>query len=162
VTSGGFVLKLRSSKVDRPLWQCGLAAASVAAVASVAIYLVARAAGVPMALTELFEDKFARMPLMNMAWAALLDGGLGSTLLAAMCQRWSDHPRTAFLVLATIGLIASFLFPIFSDASTSTKVVLSISHVVVAMIIVPAVALALPIEAARSLGRSSDASSRHI
>jgi hypothetical protein len=43
-----------------------------------------------------------------------------------------------------IGLIASFVLPVGSDASTATKVVLSISHVVVAAIIVPALALALP------------------
>jgi uncharacterized protein DUF6069 len=43
-----------------------------------------------------------------------------------------------------LGLIISFVFPITSDASTATKVVLSISHVVVAAIIVPALAIALP------------------
>jgi hypothetical protein len=42
------------------------------------------------------------------------------------------------------GLIASFALPITSDASTATKVVLGISHIVVAIIIVPALALALP------------------
>ncbi len=39
---------------------------------------------------------------------------------------------------------ASIVLPIISDASTATKVVLSISHVVVAAIIVTALALALP------------------
>jgi hypothetical protein len=34
--------------------------------------------------------------------------------------------------------------PVVSDASTATKLVLSISHVVVTAIIVPALALALP------------------
>jgi Family of unknown function (DUF6069) len=49
-----------------------------------------------------------------------------------------------FVALAMTGLIASFALPITSDASTATKVVLGISHVVVAIIIVPALALALP------------------
>jgi hypothetical protein len=129
---------------QRPLWQVGLAAGLVSAAASVLLYVAARAGGVPMELTEVFEDHFARMPVMNMAWAALLEGGVGGTVLAAACRRWAKHPRPAFLVLAMIGLIASFVLPVGSDASTATKVVLSISHVVVAAIIVPALALALP------------------
>ena len=65
-------------------------------------------------------------------------------MLAAGCRRWSTHPRSAFLVLAAFGLLASFALPALSDASTATKVVLSVSHVLVAAIIVPALALALP------------------
>ena len=130
--------------IQRPLWQVGLAAALVAAAVSVLVYVAARAAGVPMELTEVFEDRFARMPMMNMAWAALLDGGVAGTLLAAACRRWARHPRSYFVALATAGLIASLALPITSDASTETKVVLAISHVIVAIIIVPALALALP------------------
>jgi hypothetical protein len=55
----------------------------------------------------------------------------------------------SFLALAAIGLVASFALPITSDGSTATKVVLSISHVVVAAIILPALALALPVSADR-------------
>jgi hypothetical protein len=122
----------------------GSAAALAAAAASVLLYLAARVAGVPMELTEVFEDHFARVPVMNMAWAALLEGGVGGTVLAAGCRRWAGHPRSAFLVLTAVGLVASFVFPVESDASTATKIVLSVSHVVVAAIIVPALALALP------------------
>jgi hypothetical protein len=133
-----------SPRIERPLRQVGLVAALVAAAASVIVYVAARAAGVPMELTEVFEDRFARMPVMNMAWAALLEGGLGGTALAAACRRWARRPRSYFVTLAMAGLIASFVLPIISDASTATKVVLAISHVVVAIIIVPALALALP------------------
>lgn len=132
------------SWIDRPLWQIGLVSAVVAAVASIAVYAIALAAGVPMELTEVFEDEFARMPVQNMAFGALLEGGVGGTLLAVACRRWAKRPRTFFLWLTSIGLIASFALPIVSDASTSTKVVLSISHIVVAAIIVPALTLALP------------------
>jgi hypothetical protein len=127
-----------------PLWRVGLTAAVVAAAASVLVYLAARAAGVPMELTEVFEDHFARMPVLNMVWGALLEGGVAGTVLAAGCRRWAKRPRPTFLALTTVGLIASFALPVTSDASTATKVVLSISHVVVAAIIVPALALALP------------------
>jgi len=134
----------RGPWTQRPLWQVGLAAALVAAAASVIVYVAARAAGVPMELTEVFEDHFARMPVLNMAWGALLEGGLAGTALATACRRWTRRPRSYFVALAMTGLIASFALPVTSDASTATKVVLSISHVVVAIIIVPALALALP------------------
>lgn len=134
----------RRPRVAWPLWQVGLAAALAAAVASVLAYAAARAAGVPMELTEVFEDEFARMPVTNMAWGALLEGGVAGTALAAACRRWTSHPRRYFATLASVGLLASFALPIASDASTATKAVLSISHVVVAVIIVPALALALP------------------
>jgi peptidoglycan/LPS O-acetylase OafA/YrhL len=137
----------------RPLWQVGLGSALVAAVASVLVYAAARAGGVPMELTEVFEDDFARMPVLNMAWGALLEGGLAGTVLAAGCRRWARRPRSAFVTLAVIGLAASFVLPVTSDASTATKVVLSISHVVVAAVIVPALARVLPDERTPAPGR---------
>lgn len=139
----------------RPLWQVGLAAALAAAAASVLLYAAARAAGVPMELTEVFEDEYQRMPVMNMAFAALLEGGVAGTALAAACRRWAGRPRPTFIALALIGLAASFVLPIASDGTTATKVVLSISHIVVAIIIVPALTLALPREPARRDNRVS-------
>lgn len=131
-------------RIERPLWQVGVAAALVAAAASIIVYGAARAAEVPMELTEVFEDQFARMPVMNMAWAALLEGGALGTALAAACRQWARRPRRYFVLLAICGLVASFALPITSDASTATKVVLTMSHLVVAIIVVPALALALP------------------
>lgn len=129
---------------DQPLWRVGLVTALAAAAASVLVYEVARAAGVPMELTEVFEDEYERMPLINMAFGALLDGGVAGTALAVACRRWARRPRSSFVALTVIGLIASFVLPVISDGTTATKVVLSISHIVVAIIIVPALALALP------------------
>ena len=150
MTSGRDAAPVRKRRwTERPLWQVGLAAAMVAAAASVVVYVAARAAGVPMELTEVFEDEFARMPVMSMAWAALLEGGLAGTALATACRRWTRRPRSYFVALAMTGLVASFALPITSDASTATKVVLAISHVVVAIIIVTALAFALPARSTR-------------
>ncbi len=148
----------------RPLWQVGLVAALIAAAASVAVYAVARAAGVPMELTEVFEDELAHMPVRNMVFAALLEGGAAGTALAAVCRRWSRRPRSWFVTLTSIGLIASFALPVFSDASTATKVVLAISHLVVALIIVPPLTLALPAGPSRSghgVGISTETGATH-
>jgi hypothetical protein len=135
---------LRGWPADRPLWQVGLASAMVAAAASAAIYGVARSIGVPMALTEVFENHYARMPIESMVFASLLDGGVAGTVLATACRRWTTRARTWFVAFASLGLLASFAFPIWSDATTATKIVLSISHLVVAAVIVPALAVALP------------------
>ncbi len=45
--------------------------------------------------------------------------------------------------LAALGAVASLALPIASDGTTATKVVLSVSHVVAAVILVPALAAAL-------------------
>jgi uncharacterized protein DUF6069 len=127
----------------RPLWRIGLVAAVVASAANVVVYLVARAAGVPLELTEVFADDFARMPVQNFVLATLLEGGVVGTVLAAACRRWATRPRASFVALAVIGTLASFALPLASDGSTATVVVLSISHVVAALIIVPPLALAL-------------------
>jgi hypothetical protein len=89
------------------------------------------------------------MPVLNMVWGALLEGGVAGTALAVACRRWTSRARASFVALAMLGLIASFALPITSDAGTATKVVLSISHVVVAIVIVPALASALPRESTR-------------
>jgi hypothetical protein len=128
---------------ERPLWQVGLAAALVAAAANVAVYVAARAAGVPLQLTEVFSDDFDQMPVSSFVLGTLLEGGAAGTALAAACRRWAPHPRTWFIALAAIGTIASFVLPILSDGTTATIVVLSITHVVAALIIVPPLAQTL-------------------
>jgi hypothetical protein len=135
---------LERAWTERPLWQVGLAAALVASAANVVLYMAARTAGVPMELTEVFDDGVERMPVLNMVWGTLLEGGVAAISLAAGCQRWATRPRAYFVALAVIGTTASFGLPLASDGSAATIIVLSISHVVAALIIVPALALTLP------------------
>ncbi|MGH9213124.1 MAG: DUF6069 family protein [Acidimicrobiales bacterium] len=80
----------------RPLWQVGLTAALAAAAANVVIYAIARAADVPMELTEVFSDDFQRMPAINVALGTLLDGGVVAIALAAGCRRRAKQPRATF------------------------------------------------------------------
>jgi hypothetical protein len=128
---------------NRPLWQVGLIAAVIAAAANTVLYVVARLAGVPLELTEVFSDHIGRMPVHSFVLATLLEGGAVGTIAAAACQRWAPRPRTWFVALAVVGTMVSFWFPLTSDATTATMVVLSISHFVAALIIVPALALTL-------------------
>lgn len=118
-------------------------AALIAAAANTVAYVAARLAGVPLELTEVFSDHFGRMPVSSFVLATLLDGGAVAIVLAAACQRWAPRPRTWFVALAVVGTIASLWLPLASDATTATMIVLSISHAVAALIIVPALALTL-------------------
>jgi hypothetical protein len=133
---------------ERPLWQVGLAAATAASAANVVLYPVARSLGVPLGLTEVFSDHFGRVPVQSFVLATLLDGGATGTILALACRRWATRPRAYFVALAVMGAIASLGFPIASDATTATKIVLSISHGIAALVIVSALALSLPVRRA--------------
>jgi hypothetical protein len=133
----------RPAWTNRPLWQVGLVAALIAAAANTVLYVVARLAGVPLELTEVFSDHFGRMAVHSFVLATLLEGGAVGTIAAAACQRWAPRPRTSFIALAVVGTMVSFWLPLASDATTATMVVLSLSHLVAALIIVPALALTL-------------------
>jgi hypothetical protein len=115
----------------------------IAAAANTVLYVVARLGGVPLELTEVFSDHIGRMPVHSFVLATLLEGGAVGTIAAAACQRWAPRPRTWFVALAVVGTMVSFWLPLTSDATTATMVVLSISHLVAALIIVPALALTL-------------------
>jgi hypothetical protein len=134
---------IASRWAGRPLWQVGLAAALVAAAANVVVYVTARAAGVPLELTEVFSDDFARMPISSFVLGTLLDGGVVAIVVAAACKRWAPRPRAWFVALAVVGTVASLSLPLVSDGTTATVIVLSISHVVAALVLVPALAIAL-------------------
>jgi hypothetical protein len=148
----GFEATAGEAVARRPLVRVGLVAALVAASANVGVYVLARAAGVPLALTEVFADEFARMPVQTFVLGTLLDGGVVAIAVAAACRRWAPRPRAWFIALAIAGTVASLGLPILSDGTTATKVVLSASHIVAAAVIVPAVAWVL---GAPALGSTS-------
>ena len=131
-------------RVDRSLWKIGLITALVASAANVIVYGAARAAGVPLELTEVFDDSFQRMSVASFILATLLEGGVVATAVAAGCRRWLRHPRFSFIPLAVVGTVGSFALPVTSDGTASTKVVLCLTHFVAALIIVPALAVSLP------------------
>ena len=83
----------------------------IAAAANTVLYVVARLAGLPLELTEVFSDQFGRMPVHSFVLATLLEGGAVGTMAAAACQRWAPRPRTSFVALAVVGTIASFWLP---------------------------------------------------
>ena len=113
--------------------RAGLVAGASAAAANVAIVAAARAFDVPMRV----QDK--AIPLVAFPQLTLIASVIAVGLAAAV-TRWCRHPRKVF-VTTTLALTALFtLPPILADASTSTKLVLELTHLVVAACVIPAVA----------------------
>jgi len=113
--------------------RAGLVAGASAAAANVAIVAAARAFDVPMRV----QDK--AIPLVAFPQLTLIASVIAVGLAAAV-TRWCRHPRKVF-VTTTLALTALFTVPpILADASTSTKIVLELTHLVVAACVIPAVA----------------------
>jgi hypothetical protein len=126
------------------LWRVGGIAAVVAAAANAVLYVGARAVGVPLELTEVFETEFQRVPVSSFVLATLLEGGLVATVTAAACRRWAARPRRWFVALAMGGTFASLSLPLVSDGTAATIVVLCLSHVMAALVLVPPLLRVLP------------------
>lgn len=121
----------------RALWGPGLVSGVVAAVATTATAAVARAADVPL------EVDGEQIPLLGFAQLTMMFTVLGVVIAAAL-RRWARHPRRTFTV-TTAALTALSLVPdVVIDATTGSKLVLMLTHVVAAAIVIPTVARRLP------------------
>lgn len=120
----------------RPLWRAGVVSGLVGGAATCVVAAVAHTAGVPMAVAG------ERIPLMGFAQFTVV-GALLGLALAKIISRRATHPRRAF-VIATVGLVTLSIVPdVIVDATTATKAVLALTHLVAASIIVPAFAVRL-------------------
>lgn len=121
----------------RSLWRTGVRAGIAAAVATTAVAAVALGADVPL------EVDGEQIPLLGFAQATLMATAVG-VLLAKALSRWTARPSRNF-VAATVALTALSIVPDLTvAASTATRVVLVVTHLVAAAIVIPAVARCLP------------------
>jgi hypothetical protein len=117
----------------RPVWRSGVASGLVAAVTTVAVVAVARAADVAVAIQD------EQIPLLGFAQLTFV-GALLGVGIAKLVRRRSTTPRRTFARL-TVALTALSIVPdVIADASLGTKLVLAFTHVVAAAIIVPVIA----------------------
>jgi peptidoglycan/LPS O-acetylase OafA/YrhL len=113
-----------------------LASGLAAALGNVAMVAVAHQLDVSVEI----QDK--AIPLLGFAQVTLLAAIIGIGL-AALCTRRARRPRHTFVV-TTLALSAlSMVPPAFVDADTATKVVLGLTHIVAAVIVIPAIAARL-------------------
>ena len=126
----------RSSRA-RALWAAGLVSGAVAAVTTTAVAAAARAADIPLAIDE------EQIPLFRFAQLTMMCAVIG-TVLAVSFAKWARRPHRTFVV-TTVALTALSLVPdVVAEATTGSKLVLMLTHVVAAAIVVPALAKRLP------------------
>src|SRR5262245_55706528 len=120
-------------RTRRRLWKTGVVAGLAASVATLAFAAVVDAAGVSL------EVGGEAIPLIGFAQVTFVATLIG-TVLAVSFARWARHAHRTFL-RTTIALTAiSFVPDVLADAQTSTKFALALSHVVAAVIVIPALA----------------------
>lgn len=119
-----------------PLVATGLAATTVAAIATSSIAAVGSAAGISLDVSG------APIPVSGFAVLTVVFSLVGLALAAVLARR-ARQPRSTF-VRTTVVLTALSLVPdVVADAAPATRVLLMLTHLVAAMIVVPAVAARL-------------------
>jgi uncharacterized membrane protein YhaH (DUF805 family) len=115
------------------VWKTGLRAGLVAAAATTAVAAAASAAGVPL------EVAGEAIPLAGFCQVTLMCVAVGVLVARVVARRARDAERT--WVRTAMALTAlSFVPDLTAAATTATKLVLMLTHVVAAAIVVPAVA----------------------
>jgi hypothetical protein len=121
-----------------PLWRIGAGAGVVAAVATTAVAIAAKAIDIPMKAAPRTEEFGRAIPLNGFAVSTLMCTAVG-TLLAIALYRYAKRPARTFLAATVVLTIASFAGPITTGyATTATRLVLALTHVVAAAIVIPA------------------------
>ena len=136
---------LRSALATKPLWLVGVASTVVAAVVTVLIAAVARAADVPLAVAASSDDAVEAIPPVGFAPVVLMAGAIGIVLALAL-NRWAKRPARTFVAVTVALTAVSFITPteaVAHNATTATRLVLALAHVVAAAIIIPAIAYRL-------------------
>lgn len=137
----------RRSAGDRlaslPVWRVGALAGVAGAVAVTLTVVVAEAVGVPMEAAPRTADAGEHLALYNFPMSMAMSVALG-TLIAAVLYRKARRPGRTFTIVALALTAISFSGPITTGhATTATRLVLELTHVVGAAIVIPALAYRL-------------------
>jgi peptidoglycan/LPS O-acetylase OafA/YrhL len=134
------------------VWRVAALAGVTAAVAVTAVAGVAELAGVPMEAAEKSAPAGEHIPLYAYAFSTLMSVAVG-TLIAAVLYRKASRPARAFTIVALALTALSFGLPhTTGHATTATRLVLDLTHVVAAAIVIPAIAHRLGRRPARAAG----------
>jgi heme A synthase len=128
---------------SRRMWAVGAVAGVVSSLIVIALVATAEGAGVPMEVAENSTKQPEHVPLMGYGMV-ILGSTLIGLLLASAFARWARRPRRAFVIAALVLTAVSFAFPATTTATTATKVMLEITHVIPAALVIAAIAAHLP------------------
>ena len=117
----------------RRVWRHGVAFGAAAAVVTCATVLIARAAGVPVAVQG------EEIPLLGFAQFTVV-GALLGVALARLLSTCARRPRSTFVRTTAALTVISFVPDVLVDATIGSKLVLALTHVLAAAIIIPALA----------------------
>jgi hypothetical protein len=118
---------------SRSIWKVATVSGIAAAVATTLTVVVARAADVAVAVQD------EQIPLFGFAQLTFVGALIGLALAKVLSKR-ARHPHRTF-VRTTVVLTALSIVPdVIADASTGSKLVLALTHVMAATIVVPAIA----------------------
>jgi hypothetical protein len=134
----------------RSLVRAGIAAGLVAAAAASVVVVVAKAAGVPMLAAPGGAAAGKDIPLWAFATSTLMATVIGIVLAAALA-RWVKRATAVFVGPTTALTVLSFAGPITTGhATTATRLVLALTHVVAAAIVIPTLAARVAARSART------------
>jgi hypothetical protein len=134
----GVATTTRRSSLRR-MWAAGIGAAVLSSLVVIALVAIAQAAGVPMEVAPSSTGQREQIPLPGYA-TVILGSTLLGLLLATAFARWVRRPRLVFVITASALTAVSFAFPATTTATTATKVVLGITHVIPAALVIAAIA----------------------
>jgi hypothetical protein len=118
----------------------GIAAAAAATVVAV----VAKAADVSMKAAPRSAEVGKAIPMSGFAVSTVGCVAIGVVLALAL-RRWAKRPAATFTVVTLVLTGLSFFGPVTTGHATmATRLVLSLTHVVAAAIVIPAMARTLP------------------
>jgi hypothetical protein len=125
------------------MWAAGAVAGAVSSLVVIGVVAIAEGLGVPMEVAENSTNQPEQIPLSGYG-SLILVSTLVGLLLATAFDRWARRPRPAFVITALVLTAVSFAFPATTTATTATKVMLGITHLIPAALIIPAIAAHLP------------------
>jgi|EndMetStandDraft_8_1072994.scaffolds.fasta_scaffold82260_2 peptidoglycan/LPS O-acetylase OafA/YrhL len=121
----------------RRFWRTGAIAGVAASAANMAVVLAARAADVEVSVDH------ERIPVVGFAQLTLVGAVLG-VLLASVIAKRARRPRHLFVTVTAVLTALSIVPDVLVDTDTSSKLVLAATHLLAAVIIVPALAARVP------------------
>ena len=132
--------RIRSFLATAPVWAVGVASTLVASVAVGLVAAIAAAAGVPLEAAPQSASGPEDIPMWGFPLSMALSGLVG-VVIALAVNRWARRPVRTWTIATLVLTAISFAGPLTTGhATTATRLVLEVTHVVGAAIVIPAVA----------------------
>jgi Family of unknown function (DUF6069) len=134
----------RAETSRRSVLKAGVLAAATGAIAASIVEAIGRAADVPMQAAMVSGSHAGPIGASGFAVVTVMSVALGVVLALVLRTRAANPARTFALVAGVLAAVSLLLPVTAAHTPTATKVVPTMAHVVVALVVIPLVARALP------------------